>query len=370
MALEVSSVLLGQLRSAKATAWATARLTDKSIIWQGIADWPRPDIAFEDPKSGATLALEFKPPNQTKREYVTGLGQMITYLNDFEFAGLVLPKKSSDGFAIADHISNIVKRDLPNLPIVVFSYDKKVADLDVERKLTDRTGPIPKRSTRKGRGTFWAYWRDLSSYDLFELLRIIDAKNPSSFDKDFQEFWNNFIVGKKARNWEGVVRRKRSKSKITPEQRNTFYSLRHCGLVDTNGRITLSGLELLHVGKIYGPDSVAFMTLLTRRILVEGRHLELILWTEKQSAELSPKDKMNSDDYISALDAKLVDQGIIAPRLKSAGKQHFIRDEPKLWNKLGLLEKSTKFQYFHPEEGYRFDWRKIISAVQEGDSLN
>lgn len=364
MALDVSSCLLGQLRANRAKAWATPRLTEKSILWQGIADWPRPDIAFEDPSSGATLALEFKPPNQTKREYVTGLGQMLTYLADFEYAGLVLPSKSSDGFPIADHIAALMDRDLAGLPLVLFSYDKAVIDLKVERKLTARLGNPPHRSARRGRGTFWAYWRDLSNYDLFELLRIVDAGKAAGFDKDFQRFWTTIVIGKKARTWEGVARTKHAKAKITPEQRNAFYALRHCGLIDSRGGITLAGLELLHVGKVYGPDSVAFLTLLSRRVLVEGRHLDLILWVEKQSARLSLRTKKTSNTYLAALDTSLVAEGVISPRTKGSSKAHFLRDEPKLWNKLGLLDKKIGPQYFYPGEGYRFNWRRIISAVQ------
>jgi hypothetical protein len=364
MALEVSSVLLGQLRADNAKDWTTPRLTEKCILWQGIADWPRPDITFEDPTSGATIALEFKPPNQSKREYVTGIGQMITYLSDFEFAGLVLPRKSSDGFPIAEHIADVIASELANLPIALFSYDKSVTDLKVERGLVARVGPAPARKARRGRGTFWAYWRDLSQYDLFELLRIIDAGKAVGFDKSFRKFWTRFIVPGKARTWEGVARKKAPKAKITPEQRNAFYAMRHCGLIDNDGRITLAGLELLQVGKVYGPASVAFVTLLANRVLVDGRHLDLILWMEKQSASLAQKSKKTSDRYLSALDKTLVDEGIIPPRTKGASKAHFIRDEPKLWNKLGLLNKKNDVQYFHPDIGYQFDWRRIISSIE------
>jgi hypothetical protein len=364
MALDVSSALLGQLRAGSATAWATPRLTSNTILWQGIADWPRPDIAFEDPSSGATLALEFKPPNQPKREYITGVGQMMTYLRDFEFAGLVLPEKTSDGFPISAYVKSMIEDDVPTLPLVLFSYDKSVSRLVVQRQLIPRQGAAPTRAARRGRGTFWAYWRDLSNYDVFALLRVIDSKSRPNFAAAFGSYWKSDIIGKKARTWEGVLRRKKAKAKITPEERNAFYALRHTGLINPQGQITLSGLELLHVGKIYGPDSIAFLTLLARRILVDGQHLELILWVEKESAALSEADKGNSSDYLTALDDRLVAEGVIPPRPKAASKAHFIRDEPKLWNKLGFLQKYNSSDYFHPGQGYRFDWRKIISVIE------
>ena len=128
MALELSSTLLKQLRTGQAETWAIDRLSDKSTLWQGVADWPRPDVAFEDKNTKATLALEFKPPNQTKREYVTGLGQMVTYLADFEFSGLVVPERSDDGFEIAKYLKNAISSELDNLPVVLFSYDKSVSN--------------------------------------------------------------------------------------------------------------------------------------------------------------------------------------------------------------------------------------------------
>lgn len=364
MALEVSSALLRELRAGPTPGWATARLTNKTTLWQGIADWPRPDIAFEDLTSGATLALEFKPPNQPKREYITGVGQMLTYLREFEFAGLVLPKKSSDGFAISTYVKSMIEDDIPNLPLALFSYDKSASVLTVERDLQDRIGSAPKRPARRGRGTFWAYWRDLSNYDVFSLLQKIDSQSVPSFSSAFGSYWKSDVVGKKARTWEGILRKKKAKAKVTPEERNAFYALRHSGLVDPQGQITMPGLELLHVGKVYGPDSIAFLTMLARQILVDGQHLELILWVEKESSELAVTDKGNSADYLTALDDRLVAEGVIPPRSKTASKAHFIRDEPKLWNKLGLLHKRSTSDYFHPGLGYRFDWRKIISIIE------
>tara|TARA_R110002124_G_scaffold222938_3_gene388312 strand:+ start:35 stop:1168 length:1134 start_codon:yes stop_codon:yes gene_type:complete len=363
MVREVSAALLSQLRTNQAGDWATARLTDKSTLWQGTADWPRPDIAFEAPDTGATLALEFKPPNCTKREYVTGLGQMLTYLADFEFSGLVLPECSSDGFKIADYVVEVINRDLNKLPLMVLSYGTDAADFSVLRKLTVRKGAKPpKKSTQKLR-TFWGYWRDLSNYDLYEILRIIDVHPGNKFDASFKIFWNKFTVKKKARKWDGNFRKVSASGNIAAEQINAFLSMRHSGLIDPNGQLTISGLKLLQTGKVYGPEGSAFLSLLAHFVLTNGRHLELILWVEDQTRKLTLKSKSTAPVYLTALDKELVAAGVISPRPKNAVKANFIRDEPKLWNKLGLLDKRSSNQYFHPNAGYQFDWAKIISIV-------
>ena len=366
MALELSSVLLRQLRTGQAGAWATADLSGKSTLWQGIADWPRPDVAFEDKGNKATIALEFKPPNQTKREYITGLGQMITYLSDFEYAGLVVPDKSDDGFGIAEYIKDVLSRDLDDLPVALFSYDKKVSNLSVLRKLKPRKVPLDIAPAGTRPRTFWAYWRDLSNFDLFEILRIIDLSSQNSFEADFGKFWNDFAAKGKARTWEGSARKKKKANAPSQaaERLNVFLAMRHAGLIGPDGCLTSAGHELLRVGKVYGPDGVAFIDLLARLILVEGRHLDLMFWVEERSRLIQANDKNSANDYLSALDKELVDGGVISPRKPTAKKAHFIRDEPKLWNKLGLLKRDGPTQYFHDGYGYVFDWRKIISVIE------
>lgn len=367
MAQLVSAELLRGLRSGNAP-WATPRLTNQCTLWPGIVDWPRPDITFEDRTSGATLALEFKPPNQPKREYVTGLGQMLTYLDTFEYAGLVLPQKAADGFDIAGYLARVVASELQDRPIVLMSYGKSVSELTIHRDLTLRTGKRPKPPSRRGRGTFWAYWRDTSNYDLLTLLQIIDANPQRTFVVNHSEFWANFMMGGAAKTWEGKVRKRKAGAKEPPERLNAFYALRHCGLIDPDGHITLAGLELLHVGKVYGPDSDAFLNLLARRVLLDGNHLDLILWLEELTQTIASQNKMTAPDYLNAIDARLEQEGVIRPRPAGHGKPHFFRDEAKLWNKLHLLHMRTKNEYFFPGQGYRFNWRAIVSATQTPDA--
>lgn len=365
MAQVVSQTLLKALRTSAAGSWSLpARLTSNCILWQGIAEWPRPDIAFEDPTTKGTLALEFKPPNHGKREYVTGLGQMLTYLEDFEFAGLILPERSTDGFHIAEYIAGVIKRELDDRPLMLMSYDKSVSVLKVHRGLKARPGPVFKPARRPGNGTFWAYWRDLSNYDLFSILQIIDAAPGIAFVDAYDIFWKTVRQKRQARLWDGRFRRK-SKSKDNKSERaNALYSLRHCQLLSSDDSLTLSGLSLLHVGKVYGADSDAFLGELAQAILLDGNHLELILWIEERAALIPSSQKATSDVFLEAIDQELAAAGVIRqPQKTPSGKPHFFRDEVKLWNKLGLMQIEGG-SYFFPGEGFRFDWRKIISSTR------
>ena len=370
MAHEVSVLLLGQLRRGQATAWATPRLSKKSTLWQGKADWPRPDIAFEDRNTGSSFAIEFKPPNHAKREYVTGLGQAITYLNDFEFSGLVVPELANDGFEIGTYLLNILDGDLSPLAIALFTYDQNPKRFKVRRKLTVRQSPPVGIPQGIGRKVFWGYWRDLSRYDLFELLKATDRVSAKSFDDVYRRFWTRYSVTGKARTWEGQPRKKKEKNatSYSAERLNARLAMRHSGMLSVDSDLTAFGHELLRVGKVYGPASAVFGDVLARLVLIEGGHLELILWVDEQNRSLTVADKITSDKYFRALDKALVEAGVIATRLKGAAKAHFLRDEPKLWNKLGLLVRDGKFRYFHQGHGLAFDWRKIISLLGERES--
>lgn len=364
MVHKVSAILLHQLRSGNA-AWAPSRLSTKSTLWQGIADWPRPDIAFEDGTNNSSFAIEFKPPNQPKREYVTGLGQAITYLRDFEFSGLVVPKRTADGFEISNYLYNILDRELSMLSLALFEYDRDINDLTVLRSLKPRVPPLPQVPSGIGRKVFWGYWRDLSHYDLFTLLRLSDEMDGQDFSKIFQSFWTTFATKGTALTWEGKNRKKKlpnSKS-LRAERLNAQLTMRHSGLLSADGRLTASGHELLRVGKIYSPDSSAFMELLAYHILVDGHHLNLIFWVEEQNRAIEAFNKNDRSLYFAALDKALVESGVIAPRKHHTAKEHFVRDEPKLWNKLGILVRAGKGWYFHKGHGLLFDWRKIVSVT-------
>lgn len=367
MAHKVSVILLHQLRSGKAS-WAPSRLSTKSTLWQGIADWPRPDIAFEDSTNNSSFAIEFKPPNQPKREYVTGLGQAITYLSDFEFSGLVVPKRTADGFEISKYLYNILNQELATLSLALFEYDRNINNLNVLRSLTPRTSPPSQIPNGVGRKVFWGYWRDLSNYDLFTLIRLSDEMDGQDFSKIFQNFWTKFAAKGKALTWEGKTRKKKPNSRsLDAECLNAKLAMRHSGLLSADERLTASGHELLRVGKIYSPDSSAFMELLAYHILMDGHHLNLIFWIEEQNRFIEVSNKNDRDQYFAALDKALVKSGVIAPRKNPrkshTAKPHFIRDEPKLWNKLGLLVPSGSRRYFHKGHGLLFDWRKIVSVT-------
>ena len=370
LAHRAAGVLLRQLQTGSA-AWATPRLTSATTYWHGMADWPRPDIACEDQATSSALAVEFKPPGQGKREYVTGLGQAVTYLRSFEYAAMVVPKRAGDGFDIAAYLRDLLSEDYAaSLPLALFAYDRdpgNAGDLAALVHLRSRPGPAPSVPRAPGRKVFWAYWRDLSQHDAFSILNDLDAGRAQSFEKAYKRFWDTRMVRGKALTWEGRPRkRKRPAARSYKAERlNAFLSLRHIGVLNPTGVLTEDGLRLVRLGKIYEPDSVSFMRHLARLILEAGRHIELMFWVDEQQREIPARRKKRASDYYHSLDMGLQDAGIIPRAPRARPKASFLRDEQKLWNKLGLLAPAGRGRYFHSGLGLAFNWRAIVSVLGE-----
>jgi hypothetical protein len=370
LAHAAGKLILRQLQGG-AAPWATPRLTRTCGYWQGIADWPVPDIALQDTTTGATLAVEFKPPGQPKREYVTGLGQALTYLSSFEYSAIVLPSKSADGFEIASYLhQNLQEPCAVGLPVALFVYERNPGDETDLRPLLglrERPGIPPPPPSNVGRKVFWAYWRDLSQYDLFTLLQAMDASDAANpYKYAYRRFWTKKMAVGLAQTWEGRHRKPRARNSPSykSERLNAFLSTKHIGVVTSEGRLTEEGIALLRQGKVYGPSSVSFMNTLGRLVLDRGRHLDLILWVEEQQRGISRRRKRSAADFYHGLDLCLQSAGIIPRAPTRRPKPTFLRDEQKLWNKLGLLVPSGRGGYFHAGLGIAFNWRAIISIME------
>lgn len=364
MAHECGKALLASLRASTADWIDRTRFTRHSTFWQGMADWPQPDQAFQDAGTKATVAIEFKPPGHSKTEYVRGLGQAVTYLGGFESALLVLPDRAGDGFRIGTYLADLVQREVANglsLGVLTYESDPSALSTRISAPLRRSAPPVATGSQRR---VFWAYWRDLSQFDLLDILRAIDERQ--TYDRAFAQYWTKLRAKGKARTWENKERSPAlGDAYRKSESINTKLSLRHCGLINADGTLTEAALALIQTGKVYGPESRAFIERLSRSVLLDGRHLELIFWIEEVQTSLPAAALTEASTYYKAIDGEFVARGILAASPSGTAKPSFFRDEPKLWNKLGLLRRLCANRYFWPGRGLAFDWRVIVSMVGE-----
>lgn len=347
-------------------------------------DWPRPDYVLKDYDCGATYANEFKPPKQSKREYLTGLGQAMSYLQKHTYAGLMVPKRADDNFPISRFILDVLSsEEFKELPISLIEYDESIIESNPGKSIK-LLKPIAKirenvpTTTATANSTFWCFWRDASYYEVFELLKLSDKYNDENGDiytnYIYEEFYEALVTGC-TKQWNGEPRRKkRSDASKKSEKQNYKIPLFHLDLWNqADGKLTKKGFRLLMVGKLYGVDSKLFKDYLTYLILVDGKHLQLIHEIRKYQKEYEGLIPLSSKTFLLNVDNYLESKGLIGDRKPTAvttnAKATYLRDEPKVWNHLGLLEKKSETQYFFPAEGYKFKWDKI-TEILTGDYEN
>lgn len=357
-----------------------SQIFSTKIVRSADWDWPRPDYVCIDEDMKCSYALEFKPPHQSKREYLTGLGQSISYLQKHLYSGLIIPTVADDGFRIADFIANSLEaEEFRKVGISLYSYNP----LDVYNGVTLLRGITEKRDPKGVKTininkveTFWCWWRDCSQYELMDLLELgflyNDHEGNIYTDLIYPEFYER-LVTKRTRQWNGKARNKvKSAQSYNSEKQNYKIPLSQLELW-YEGHLTNLGFKMLEIGKKYGAGSEAFMNALGYIILVNGKHLELIKLIEKYQKETANPIPDTSKQFLLELEDFLTKNGCIGARkptaIKTGAKATYIRDEPKLWNKFNILSYNTKSDYFFKNEGYKFDWHKISDILVSGSQL-
>ena len=352
------------------------------IGWSG---WPQPDFMCEDPNlSKSIYALEFKPPNQSKREYLTGLGQSLSYLSQHNYSGLIIPEKTQDNYPIAEFIQNLLSvGEFKDIPVSLFAYNKNtLSDSLVEVSTLveidkPRSSILSKKLKGYSQDIFWCWWRDNSVSEVYDLLYLSSKyshKDGDIYSKyTWPTFWNMLTNGK-TQNWEGAAR-KISRANETSHKQNYKVPLNQLGLHNpADGSITGLGRKFLSIGEMFGKNSFELRTYLAQLVLINGKHLELIDLLEKYQNQIDTIS--NSTDFIVNFEQYLVNEGILRPQskrkpnlLKTGAKPSYIRDEFKLWNKLGILHKKSN-RIFRDKSGYVFNVNKISKILMfDADSL-
>jgi hypothetical protein len=341
----------------------------------GDFSWPRPDYVCYDYDLSQSLAFEFKPPNHPKREYLTGLGQTLSYLEKHHYSGIILPTVV-EGFNIAQHLTNVLSLDIFSRHyITVIGYDERTLESDPLNSIQlfktiehERTGEIISGDISE---TYWCWWRDISHYEVFQLLCLLDYY--SNFTGDiysqyaWPEFWRLMVAGN-TRNWEGEGRVKTDTPRNrNSEKQNYKIPLFQLGLIEpSEGRLTADGYKLISIGKIYGIESSLFIDYLTKLVLIEGKHLILIQDLEGYKSTASTESLSNSTQFRKDFETYLDENNSIGARKEgrrtTGNKESYIRDELKLWNKLGLV-KNVGPRYFIEGRGIEFNWSRITDIL-------
>lgn len=355
------------------------------IVLLGLSKEPIPQIAFE-----------VKPPHAVKREYLTGLGQAISYLMKFPLVYIILPEEEIDGIRIPLFIQEIIEKVDLNIGVIsynIFTYKPKILkeailqkQIDVQRLEAEITKSKPRS---------WLFWMDTSLDEVAEMLKKIyevEGRNIKGDIKDvvMEELWNEVLT-----------------TRYATSTRPASYKLNYKLFLDTlnlwtgNGKLTVLGNRLFELCKKYGVDSTEFKDALHYVILTEGGYLKILVLIDKiqglsEFKNKGTKDELNKiirdirtelrlekKDYESEKEKVLP---IYEERVKETWfnelatnlfKMGFGRSltqiNEELERRFGTyFQKQMKTDFyinnkFIKSKGYIINWEKIIDLMQKGD---
>ena len=373
--------------------------------------FPSPDAAFYDDAKKLMVTFEFKPPTETKRGILTGLGQSIAYLNSSNLSYLIVPQTIED-FKIGEYMTDLFKNQIDeNLPIGLITYENNNptnVNLVHNVSLLNNT----KEFNAVANSRFWAKHQDMPIPLFHLLLHCFYLKKVNDIDDAFSYCWDKYMFPIKNQEQlitssvldirgnviKTLVRQKPltynekkipiikalkgTKRKIAEQEfkdkESSKYNgdggsmsvrkyclpfLRHIGVIDSENEITELGFKLYHLGLVNGPQSKVFYDYFARVVLTTGHHLDLILDLDKLRNENIGTKTMKEikEELVYNYESK----GMVKrnPNRKSGDKytEDFLKYEFILWNSLGLTVKTSG----NPE--ISFNWKKITEVCSMPD---
>jgi hypothetical protein len=360
--------------------WSTLFSTDAHVT--ASREWPVPDFVISDNANSLTIGAEFKPPGQTKREYLTGLGQALAYTRDFDYGLLVLPTVSDDQYRIADHVASVLDQpDYAAAPLGIMEYDPAQitpsgANASVKR-FCARREIAPSKKALLGQ-TFYAKWREISPEEMACYLRCLyeeGLKDPdptsSTRDRAFLKVWAE-IQAETLHHWGGGVRHAKNGAKNRVAWLKNYRNfMSHVGWMESDGALTANGLKALHTSHIYGPKSSMFESVVAAAVLLYGKHLILINAIEDLQNEMSsrPGGFPGEAEWLSLIEEGLEDKGLLrrnpgrGAAAVAGSPRQFLKAEKQLWRQLGLIVPRGP-RVFYPSRGFIFNWARVTEIVR------
>lgn len=338
----------------------------KEPHFRRIATWDTPMIeyAYQNTESKRTIAFYF--PNNS--DDVNELGKLgLDILSHYDSCIVCF---NAEALVNANRYCNfLVDKGIESLHIGVVVYDKNCNIVIIRMySITDMHDKMKSKGDGK---SYWCWWRDTSQYEVANLLELSDKYDDFIGDvyskKIYPEFYD-MMINQQTRQWDGSPRKKNySVASYKAEKQNYKIPMCQLGLLELTGHITPKGRKLLAIIRENGVDSQNYLTYLSKLILIDGKHLDLIKDLDdfqKSYPEIIPE---TSEEYFVLFDNYMETKGFLGTRkpsaIKTGAKKAYVRDEPKLWNKLGLIISSGKGRYFWPYVGIKFNWSKINEVL-------
>ena len=357
------------------------------------ASFPSPDAAFYDEGKKFLVSFEFKPPTETKRGILTGVGQSIAYLQECNISYLIAPEYLED-YNLGGFLQDLFQKQIyGKIPSGLITYKnenpedvKLVCNVANSLDINAKTN-IKSRSITTSR--FWAKHMDLPIPFFHLLLHCYFLRKSHTINEDaFKYCWKNFMlspslledfkpttiydcshkiirtlagtknmmflekildgikeesIGKKIQIISKQIDTEFSgDNKYQSYRKNYVTFLKHLKVIDSEGELTDSGFKLYHLGLVNGASSKIFQDYFIKEVLTTGHHLDLILDLDKIIRE-NPDVSFN--ECLNKMEGLYEAKGFVKRnpnrKAKQTSKVGFLKYECILWRALGLLIKDS-----------------------------
>lgn len=392
LAKTTTDAILGKFKTAE---WFYGDGKGKDFYRVGTsAEFPSPDAAFFDPIQKVTASFEFKPPTETKRGILTGVGQSIAYLQSSNVSYLVAPKHLAD-YDLAAFLRDLYSKQISGkLPTGLILYDNNEPSNVEMAYNVDLIGNAKLNARIAETDRFWAKHQDLP-IPLFHLilhyyyLKRVHVIEGDPFAECFKrEFITQTIqddltckesildlsgnpiktvagtkniiflekTSSKARKLDHLAARSLIMRAIDTSfvgdnyynsyKKNYLSFMKHLQVIDSENTLTERGFELYHLGLVNGPTSKIFVDCFTKEILTTGHHLDLILDID---ALKQAHPDWTIEHLLTQMESDYENRGLLK---KNPNRKHsnesavkFLKYERILWNSLGLVDKRNTIQW-------------------------
>jgi len=353
------------------------------IVLLGLSKEPMPQIAFE-----------VKPPHAVKREYLTGLGQSVSYLMTFPLVYIVLPDEVIDGLHIPSYLREIIENIDLKIGVISYNILDFTPKIIKEAIIQDRVDieRLEKKIT-KSNPRSWLFWMDTNIKEVAAMLmKIADVENRNIKEQMqkivLDEIWDDLLI----------LRYPNAK-KPSSFKLNYKLFLDTLNLWTGEGNLTVLGNRLCELCKKYGSESNEFKDALHYVILTEGGYLRMLVHISRIQSLNKYKKKgtatklnklireiredlkkdlqdINEKEYVLPIYQKKADNcwlKVLGVELFKLGYGRSLTQlNEELTRRFGnyfqkQLQTNFYLSRFIRSKGYAINWEKIIDLIDNGD---
>lgn len=302
------------------------------------------------------VSFEVKTPYVYKHEYITGIGQAISYNSIFPLSYLVIPDSNMEGFEVLDFVKKIVETN--NLNIGLFSYkmeNPEEIELVKEASIVKTQAGRIKESVRGIRRSY-SYWRETTPEEVFEALRISKelekTKQLNILNEVLTRLWNELLSSRFPKT-----------TRISSFLLNYKLFLIQNALLDAAGRLTAIGRHTLTLGERFGKESETFKEIITYVLLKYGGHYILLSKIYETQRQMTEEQLSSWETWAEEIVKKLGEQNYYI------SKDDFRTDLPRMLFAYERYFCGIAERNFVKGKGILINYPKIVTILDKGSKL-